>query len=169
MLEILGIIGFYVLFILIGGIILWLISAWIDSSTRGTNKDIEKWEKRNKWKRKKKSKRQNAGRKKKIEFEKKEYDELFDYVKDKPIEIFASVWDEPSVDFMSNYTDIMKIGSASITDKSLCKYARSKSKFLIISGKPINEEIARGGPFVMNTKAEILQAVQDYHNGTFVK
>ena len=47
--------------------------------------------------------------------------------------------------------------------------ARSKSKFLIISGKPINEEIARGGPFVMNTKAEILQAVQDYHNGTFVK
>ncbi len=43
------------------------------------------------------------------------------------------------------------------------------SKFLIISGKPIGEPIARGGPFVMNTKAEILQAVQDYHNGTFVK
>ena len=47
--------------------------------------------------------------------------------------------------------------------------AKSNSKFLLISGKPINEEIARGGPFVMNTKAEILQAVQDYHNGTFVK
>ena len=47
--------------------------------------------------------------------------------------------------------------------------AKSKSKFLVISGKPINEEIARGGPFVMNTKAEILQAVQDYHNGVFVK
>ena len=47
--------------------------------------------------------------------------------------------------------------------------ALSKAKFLVISGKPINEEIARGGPFVMNTKAEILQAVQDYHNGTFVK
>ena len=45
----------------------------------------------------------------------------------------------------------------------------TNSKFLVISGKPINEEIARGGPFVMNTKAEILQAVQDYHNGTFVK
>ena len=44
-----------------------------------------------------------------------------------------------------------------------------KSKFLLISGKPIGEEIARGGPFVMNTKSEILQAVQDYHNGTFVK
>ena len=47
--------------------------------------------------------------------------------------------------------------------------AKTNTKFLVISGKPINEEIARGGPFVMNTKAEILQAVQDYHNGTFVK
>ena len=47
--------------------------------------------------------------------------------------------------------------------------AKSNSKFLVISGKPINEEIARGGPFVMNTKSEVLQAVKDYHNGTFVK
>ena len=45
----------------------------------------------------------------------------------------------------------------------------TKAKFLLISGKPIGEPIARGGPFVMNTKAEILQAVQDYHSGTFVK
>ena len=30
-------------------------------------------------------------------------------------------------------------------------------------------KIARGGPFVMNTKQEILQAIDDYHNGTFVK
>jgi redox-sensitive bicupin YhaK (pirin superfamily) len=45
----------------------------------------------------------------------------------------------------------------------------TKAKFLLISGKPIGEPIARGGPFVMNTKAEILQAVQDYHNDTFVK
>ena len=47
--------------------------------------------------------------------------------------------------------------------------SKSNSKFLLISGKPINEEIARGGPFVMNTKSEILEAVNDYHNGTFVK
>ena len=53
--------------------------------------------------------------------------------------------------------------------ESLNIKAQSNAKFLVISGKPINEEIARGGPFVMNTKAEILQAVQDYHNGTFVK
>ncbi len=47
--------------------------------------------------------------------------------------------------------------------------AITKSKFLLISGKPINEQIARGGPFVMNTKSEILEAVNDFHNGTFVK
>ena len=45
----------------------------------------------------------------------------------------------------------------------------SNAKFLLISGKPIGEPIARGGPFVMNTKSEILQAVEDYHKGTFVK
>ena len=44
-----------------------------------------------------------------------------------------------------------------------------KSKFLLISGKPIGESIARGGPFVMNTKEEILKAVEDYHSGNFVK
>ena len=47
--------------------------------------------------------------------------------------------------------------------------ATSKAKFLLISGKPIGEQIARGGPFVMNTKAEIQQAIEDYHSGTFVK
>ena len=47
--------------------------------------------------------------------------------------------------------------------------AITKSKFLLISGKPINEKIARGGPFVMNTKSEILEAVNDFHKGTFVK
>ena len=47
--------------------------------------------------------------------------------------------------------------------------AINKSKFLLISGKPIGEPIARGGPFVMNTKEEILQAVEDYHSGNFVQ
>ena len=34
----------------------------------------------------------------------------------------------------------------------------TKAKFLLISGKPIGEPIARGGPFVMNTKQEILKS-----------
>jgi len=53
--------------------------------------------------------------------------------------------------------------------KNLKVMALSTAKFLLISGKPIGEQIARGGPFVMNTKQEILQAIEDYHSGTFVK
>tara|TARA_B100002051_G_scaffold272662_1_gene309833 strand:+ start:482 stop:1324 length:843 start_codon:yes stop_codon:yes gene_type:complete len=47
--------------------------------------------------------------------------------------------------------------------------ADKKSEFLFIAGKPIGEPIARGGPFVMNTKKEINQAIEDYNNGTFAK
>ena len=53
--------------------------------------------------------------------------------------------------------------------KELKVEAVTRSKFLLVSGKPIGEQIARGGPFVMNTKAEILEAMNDYNRGTFVK
>src|SRR5262249_52727047 len=36
---------------------------------------------------------------------------------------------------------------------------------LLIAGVPLNEPIARYGPFVMNTREEIYQAVEDYRNG----
>ena len=42
-------------------------------------------------------------------------------------------------------------------------------RFLLVSGKPLREPIARYGPFVMNTPEEIQQALQDLRNGTFVK
>ena len=53
--------------------------------------------------------------------------------------------------------------------KSLQVKAEKESEFLFIAGKPIGEPIARGGPFVMNTKAEIVEAINDYQNGTFAK
>lgn len=82
--------------------------------------------------------------KKIIEFEKDQYDDLYKYVEDKPIEIFSSVWDKPSVDFMRQYTDVMKIPSALITDLELCKYASEHSNTLIIStGMSTEEEIDR--------------------------
>lgn len=38
---------------------------------------------------------------------------------------------------------------------------------LLLSGEPLNESIVGHGPFVMNTRAEIMQAMQDYNNGKF--
>ncbi len=45
--------------------------------------------------------------------------------------------------------------------------ASSDARFLLVAAQPLNEPVERGGPFVMNTKAEILQAFQDYQNNRF--
>jgi quercetin 2,3-dioxygenase len=42
-------------------------------------------------------------------------------------------------------------------------------RFLLVSGKPLHEPIARYGPFVMNTRQEIEQALRDLQQGTFVR
>jgi quercetin 2,3-dioxygenase len=43
------------------------------------------------------------------------------------------------------------------------------SRVLTYSGQPLREPIAMGGPIVMNSRAEIDQAMQDYHSGKFGK
>jgi quercetin 2,3-dioxygenase len=39
---------------------------------------------------------------------------------------------------------------------------------LILAGRPLNEPIVHYGPFVMNTRAEIRQAIADYEQGRLV-
>ncbi len=41
------------------------------------------------------------------------------------------------------------------------------ARFLLVSAQPLNEPVARGGPFVMNTKEEIMQAFDDYKHNRF--
>ena len=42
-------------------------------------------------------------------------------------------------------------------------------RFLLVSGKPIREPVAWYGPIVMNTQAEIRQAVAELNDGTFIR
>ena len=50
-------------------------------------------------------------------------------------------------------------------------YKRQKKghAFCLFPGLPLGEPIARYGPFVMNTKAEIEQTLVELRNGTFIK
>ncbi len=43
------------------------------------------------------------------------------------------------------------------------------TRLILVSGKPLNEPIAQHGPFVMNTREEIDQAMQDYQSNNFVR
>jgi redox-sensitive bicupin YhaK (pirin superfamily) len=49
------------------------------------------------------------------------------------------------------------------------KDAASDLSVLLIGGVPLNEPVARYGPFVMNTQEEIYQAIEDYQQGRFGK
>ncbi|MFT8782913.1 pirin family protein [Acetobacter syzygii] len=68
--------------------------------------------------------------------------------------------------------DTQELGSAQLVlldqeGTNVTLHARAKSSFLILTGAPLNEPIEGYGPFVMNTRAEIRQAIEDFNNGHF--
>lgn len=46
--------------------------------------------------------------------------------------------------------------------------AESQAGFLILAGKPLNEPVVQYGPFVMNSREEVMQAVREYQSGAFL-
>jgi redox-sensitive bicupin YhaK (pirin superfamily) len=43
------------------------------------------------------------------------------------------------------------------------------ARFIFVSGRPLREPIAWGGPIVMNTEEELEQAFREYRDGTFIR
>lgn len=89
-----------------------------------------------------------------LEFSEEQIKELCEYSKSLGIEFFASVWDVDSAKLMSKYTRIAKLGSASITDRELCKVTRELFDFVIIStGMSTEEEVEQA---VADTKPDVI-------------
>ena len=57
------------------------------------------------------------------------------------------------------------ISTPAADDSTSATTNKSALDILLIGGVPLNEPVERYGPFVMNTKEEILQAIEDYRNG----
>jgi len=54
-------------------------------------------------------------------------------------------------------------------DEVVVQAGESGLRFLLVSGKPIQEPVAWHGPIVMNTQDEIRQAMEDLNSGNFIK
>lgn len=69
-----------------------------------------------------------------------------------------------------NGKDIVREAQMVLLDREgegLVLEANNDATVLILSGEPINEPIVGHGPFVMNTRAEIVEAVNDFNSGRF--
>jgi redox-sensitive bicupin YhaK (pirin superfamily) len=54
-------------------------------------------------------------------------------------------------------------------DEVVVQAGENGIRFLLVSGKPIEEPVAWYGPIVMNTQGELRQALSELHDGTFIK
>ncbi|HXS73240.1 MAG TPA: pirin family protein [Rhodanobacteraceae bacterium] len=60
-----------------------------------------------------------------------------------------------------------ELGVLSSGDSLLLSADRHPVRVLVVAGKPLNEPVAKYGPFVMNTPEQIVQAMQDFQAGRF--
>ena len=100
----------------------------------------------------------------KVEFGRKEYDEIDAYCKEKNIEWTASPWDVDSLEFLEPY-DVpwIKIPSAMITDEKLMKACAKTGKKIIFSvGMSNYEEIDRAYEWLKNNNVVMLHCNSSY-------
>ena len=88
---------------------------------------------------------------------------------------FEAAIPEDHTAFVYAYQGRGTVGAATLTPKTLGVLSKGDRvavrggdagfRFLCIAARPLKEPIARYGPFVMNTREEIQQAVEDFRNG----
>lgn len=80
--------------------------------------------------------------------------------------VFAYVYDG-CVDVADRRIDSRQIALLSKGDQLELGAADSDSRLIVVGGRPLCEPVARYGPFVMNTEAELRQAFIDFQSGNF--
>jgi redox-sensitive bicupin YhaK (pirin superfamily) len=62
-----------------------------------------------------------------------------------------------------------QLGVLSDGDRVEVRAGEGGARLLVIAGRPLNEPVERYGPFVMNTREQIAQAVRDFQSGKFAQ
>ena len=99
-----------------------------------------------------------------VEFGEKEYTEIDRFCKELGITWFASVWDEPSVNFLEAFQPVCyKVPSASLTDSALLKYLRGTGRPVILStGMSTMEQIRKAVNILGEENLVITHATSTY-------
>ena len=74
--------------------------------------------------------------------------------------------EEVNIRDLSGDRTLIRFGTG---DEVIVQAGESGVRFLLVSGAPIEEPVAWHGPIVMNTQEELMQAMRDLRNGTFIQ
>jgi N-acetylneuraminate synthase len=99
-----------------------------------------------------------------VEFGEREFQAIDRHCREREVDWFASVWDEPSVDFLEGFSPLAyKVPSAALTDRSLLRHVRSKGRPIILStGMSTMEEIEGAVKALGHENLMIMHATSTY-------
>lgn len=94
--------------------------------------------------------------------------ESFSHTIDAGYNAFAYPY-EGSLVIGSRMLETHNAGVLSAGDRIEVTAGEEGSRFLLLAGRPLREPVAQYGPFVMNTREELEQAVRDYQSGELTR